>query len=204
MNQKKESSRLRDLCILALFVAVEIAMKLMGLGTVPVGPLNMSFLTVPVALGAMLLGPWQGAVLGFVFGICSFYDALSGGSVMTGIFLQVNPLSTFLLCVGTRTLMGLFTGLLFALIRRADRTRTVCYYAGALLAPLLNTVLFMGYIVLFFYRTDYIQGLVSNFGSANPLAFVVALVGVQGLVEAAVCCLLGGTVAKGVSKALKL
>lgn len=204
MNKTNSRVKLQDLTILVMFVAVEIVMKLLGLGSVPVGPLNMSFLTVPVALGAMLLGSWQGAVLGCVFGLCSFYDAVSGGSVMTGIFLQINPFSTFLLCVLTRTLMGLCTGLLFGLLRKVDRTRTVCYYVGALVAPLLNTLFFMGYIVLFFYGTEYIQGLVTKFGAVNPIAFVIALVGVQGLVEAGVCCVVGGSVGKGVAHALKL
>lgn len=38
----------------------------------------MSFLTVPIAVGAMTMGPAAGAILGAVFGLVSFKDALSG------------------------------------------------------------------------------------------------------------------------------
>ena len=60
----------------------------------------------------------------------------------------------------------------------------------------------MGFIVLAFYKTDYIQNLVANLGVHNPLSFVIALVGVQGLTEAVVCCILGTIITKALSKAL--
>ena len=42
----------------------------------------------------------------------------------------------------------------------------------------------MGFLCLFFYNTDYIQGIVSSLGVSNPVVFVAAFVGVQGLIEA--------------------
>jgi len=51
MNNK--TTNVRYLAQLALLAAIEVVMKLMGLGSVPVGPLYMSFLTVPIAVGAM-------------------------------------------------------------------------------------------------------------------------------------------------------
>ena len=49
----------------------------------------------------------------------------------------------------------------------------------------------MGYIVLAFYSCDYVQNLVSVKGAANPLMFVVLLVGVQGVAEFLVSGILG-------------
>ena len=74
---------------------------------------------------------------------------------------------------------------------------------GAVSAPLLNTLFFMGYIVLVFYRCDFVQGLVTKLGAANPFMFVVLLVGVQGLAEAAACGILGGILAKTVDAVVK-
>ena len=65
MNNK--TTNVRYLAQLALLAAIEVVMKLMGLGSVPVGPLYMSFLTVPIAVGAMTMGPTAGAILGGVF-----------------------------------------------------------------------------------------------------------------------------------------
>ena len=198
----KQSEKLRYLCLLGLFIAIELMMKLTGLGSVPVGPLVMSFLTVPIAVGAILLGPLAGSIMGATFGIASLIDAIQGVSMMTNAFFGVDPVSTVILCVGTRTLMGACVGWIFKALDRVDRTNTIKYFVSALSAALLNTIFFMGYIVLFFYQTDFVQNLASSKGAVNPLMFIILVVGVQGLIEAVACTLVGGGVAKGVDMAL--
>ncbi len=173
----------RTLTRVALLVAIELVMKAVGLGSVPMGPLYMSFLTLPIAVGAITMGPAVGAILGGVFGAVSFYDAITGASAMTGALFQVSPLNTFILCVGMRVLMGLCVGLIFNGLKKLDRSRTWSYIVSAMCAPALNTLFFMGYIVLAFYGCDYVQNLVSVKGAANPFMFVVLLVGVQGVAE---------------------
>lgn len=195
-------SKVRFLTQLALLVAIEMVMKAIGLGSVPVGPLYMSFLTVPIAVGAIVLGPLAGAVLGGVFGAVSFLDAIKGASIMTSNLLAVSPLHTFMLCFVMRVLMGLCVGLVYRGMEIICRKSVVNCFATSLSAPLLNTLFFMGYIVLAFYQTEYIQSLVSAKGAANPLMFVVLLVGFQGVVEAIVCSVAGTAVASGVRRAL--
>lgn len=60
MNNK--TTNVRYLAQLALLAAIEVVMKLMGLGSVPVGPLYMSFLTVPIdrLLQACIGRPYHG------------------------------------------------------------------------------------------------------------------------------------------------
>ena len=194
---------IRTLTRLALLVAIELVMKAVGLGSVPVGPLYMSFLTLPIAVGAITMGPAAGAILGGVFGAVSFYDAVTGASAMTGALFQVSPVNTFILCVGMRVLMGLCTGLIFNAVKNLDKPGTWSYIVSAMCAPALNTLFFMGYIVLAFYSCDYVQNLVSVKGAANPFMFVVLLVGVQGVAEFLVSGILGGIVARAVAKYLK-
>ena len=189
---------IRTLTRLALLVAIELVMKAVGLGSVPVGPLYMSFLTLPIAMG-----PAAGAILGGVFGAVSFYDAVTGASAMTGALFQVSPINTFILCVGMRVLMGVCVGLIFNAVKNFDKPGTWSYLVSAMCAPALNTLFFMGYIVLAFYGCDYVQNLVSVKGAANPLMFVVLLVGVQGVAEFLVSGILGGIVARAVHKFLK-
>lgn len=199
----KQAMNLKMLTRLALLVAIELVMKAVGLGSVPMGPLYMSFLTLPIAVGAIAMGPVAGLVLGGVFGAVSFYDAITGGSAMTSALFQVSPVHTFILCVVTRMLMGLCVALIFAALRKADQAGGWSYILSAMMAPALNTLFFMGYIVLAFYNCDYVQGLVAKNGAANPLMFVVLLVGVQGVAEFLVSGILGGVVARAVAKYLK-
>ena len=203
----------KTLTRVALLVAIELVMKMVGLGSVPVGPLYMSFLTLPIAVGAITMGPAVGALLGGVFGAVSFYDAITGASAMTGALFQVSPVNTFILCVGMRVLMGLCVGmrvlmglccgLIFSGLKRFDKPGTWSYILSAMSAPFLNTVFFMGWIVLAFYGCDYVQNLVSVKGAANPFMFVVLLVGVQGVAEFLVSGILGGIVARAVAKFVK-
>ena len=163
-----KNTNTKTLTRVALLVAIELVMKLVGLGSVPVGPLYMSFLTLPIAVGAITMGPAVGALLGGVFGAVSFYDAITGASAMTGALFQVSPLNTFILCVGMRVLMGLCCGLIFKALQKLDKSRTWSYILSAMTAPALNTLFFMGYIVLAFYGCDYVQNLVRQ-GRCQPL-----------------------------------
>lgn len=199
----RNNTRLQTWVRLALLVAVQIAMRLLGLGKVPVGPLNMSFLTLPIAVGAVCMGPLAGLVLGAVFGAFSLYDAVTGVGGMTSVFFTISPVHTVILCVGMRMLMGVACGYVFKLCRKVDAKGVWSYFVGAVSAPLLNTLLFMGYIVLAFYNTEYVQGIATGKGAANPIMFVVLVVGVQGLVEAGVCGALGGVISKAVDPFLK-
>ncbi len=204
MEKTTKKVNTRFLAQLALLIAIQVVMRVLGLGRVPIGPLNMSFLTLPIAIGAMLMGPLTGAILGGVFGLFSLWDAISGAGGMTSFFFQNNPVSTVILCVGMRILMGVCCGLIFKLVSKLDRDeKTWSYFVGALSAPLLNTIFFMGYIILMFYNTEYIQNLVANKGALNPLHFVVLLVGVQGLIEAVSVAIIGGILTKVLSKVVK-
>lgn len=196
---KKKVFDLTAMMQLAMLICIQFVMKAIGLGSVPVGPLYMSFLTLPIAVGAMIIGPEAGAILGGVFGLVSFKDALTGGSVMTSTLFAVSPVNTFILCVVTRVLMGYLAGVVFKAVSKLDRKGSWSYFVGAIAAPVLNTVFFMGFLVLAFYNTEYVQGLVSKLGARNPLMFIVLLVGLQGLVEAVTCGALGGVVVKAVS-----
>ena len=200
---QKQQSNTRRMAQLALFIAIIFVMRITGLTRIPIGPLYMTLSMIPIAIGAMLIGPAGGAVLGLVYGCTSLYDAITGASVMTGACFQISPVHTVLLCVGTRVLVGFLTGWLFRAVHKIDRTKTVSYFIGGLLAPVLNTVLFMGYIVLFFYHTEFVQNMVVKLGASGPLMLVVLMVGVQGLLEAAGGLVIGGAVTKAVAHAIK-
>ena len=123
---------------------------------------------------------------------------------MGAALFQVSPAGTFVVCFVARVLMGLCTALIFNALRKAmPKNEKLACFLGGLSAPVLNTVFFMGWIVLAFYGCDYVQNLVSVKGAANPFMFVVLLVGVQGVAEFLVSGILGGIVARAVHKFLK-
>ena len=200
--KKNNLTNVQYLTQLAILVAVELVMKLIGLGSVPVGPLYMSFLTVPIAVGAIVLGPMASAILGGVFGLVSFMDAIKGASIMTSTLLGVSAVNTFILCFGMRLLMGFCVGMVCCGMKKVCKNTAADCFVTSLSAPLLNTLFFKGFIVLAFYHTDYVQSLVIAKGASNPLMFVVLLTGVQGVVEAIVCSIAGTAIGSSVLKAM--
>lgn len=181
----------------AILLAVLLIMSFTPLGYLKTAGLEVSLLSVPVAIAAMLVGPGAGLILGTAFGLTSFYQCF-GLSIFGAALLNINPFYTFLVCVPTRALMGYLTGILFKCFIKWDKKNVVCYFAGGLLAALLNTVLFVGTLLLFFWNTDYIQSF--NATGANVIVFFGLFVGIQGLVEALVTCAAGGGVSKAVAK----
>ena len=200
MNKLKD---IRYLTRLALLVAVVLVMSYTPLGMVPIGPINASLLTIPVAVGAMTMGPLAGGILGAAFGAASFMNAVEGKSALGMNLLAASPVGYFVEAVIGRILCGLCCAFIFMLVRRLSNNEKVSCVAGALACPLLNTLFYMGFMMLFFYHTDYIQSLAAGKGVANPFALVVAMVGVQGCVEAVVCCLVASAVTIPLRKILK-
>ncbi len=203
------SSTTRTLTQLALLTAVILVMAYTPLGYLRVGPLTMSLLTVPVAIGAMLVGPVGGAWLGLIFGLTSFMNAVNGTGGLTAFAFQYNPVFCFITCAVARVACGLCCGLLYKGAARLFKThdKAACV-VGALSAPLLNTLFFMSCLLGFFYQLDQIQNMLSNqqvqqmlaaSGIPAPLAVAVVMVGVQGLIEAVT----SGVISTAVTVALR-
>ncbi|MBR5305761.1 MAG: ECF transporter S component [Oscillospiraceae bacterium] len=180
---------------LALLVAIVLVMAYTPLGYLRTLGLEISFLMIPVTIGAIVLGPVEGAILGLVFGLTSFATCF-GSSPFGVTLLAINPVFTFITCVVARVLAGFLAGIVFKVVKKLKFGYEVASLAG----PLLNTFFFMGCLVLFFYNTEFIQNLVVTLGVANPFAFVIAFVGLQGLVEAVACCVIAAIISKNIDK----
>ena len=199
--RNKTTQNTRYMVELALMAAIIFLMAFTPLGYFRTPGLSITFLTVPVAVGAIILGPKGGAICGLTFGITSLIQCFMGGS-FGSMLLSINPVGTAITCVVPRVLEGFLCGIVFQGIRKVSKNSA--YLAASLACPLLNTVLFMSAVVLIFYQTEYIQGFVEALGVTNPLMFVVAFVGLQGLIEAGVCFLIASAVSRTLAVALKV
>lgn len=202
----KNRTNVRWLTQLALLVAILLVMNYTPLlGYVQFGPISASLLTVPVAIGAMTMGPLAGAILGGVFGATSFIQMVEGKSQMGTQLFSVNPFGAFVVSFVARVLMGLCAALIFNALRKAmPKKEKLCCVIGAICTPVLNTVFFMGFLVLFFYNCDYVQNLAQTLDATNAFMFIVLLVGVQAVIEWLICGVVASAVTVPVRKYLKL
>lgn len=199
---KKGRMSARKLTTLGLLTGVLLLMSVTPLGYFHTFGLDISLMMVPVAIGAMLMGPKAGAWLGLIFGATSFYQAVTGSSAFSTMLFNINPIYAFLLCIPTRVLMGFLTGVIFKAVQKVDKKKTVCYFVGGFFAAFLNTLFFMGVLLICYWNTEFIQGINETLGGLNPLMFVVAFVGVNGALEMPSSCIVGGIVSKAVNRAL--
>ena len=90
---------------LAVLIAIILIMAFTPIGYIRTLGLEITLIVVPVAVGAVTLGPMAGLILGTIFGITSFIQCF-GMSAFGVMLLSINPVFTFIVCVPTRMLMG--------------------------------------------------------------------------------------------------
>ncbi|MBR5753987.1 MAG: ECF transporter S component [Clostridia bacterium] len=197
MGKERIDPRILYVSELAILIAILLLMAFTPVGYLRLGTMTITFLTVPCIVGAIVLGPSAGAILGTVFGLTSFYQCF-GMDPMGTALMQISLPRTFLFTVIPRLLMGLLVGLIFkAFKKRSAAAYTVTSFCG----PLLNTLLFMTTLIACFWHTDVIQAWAASLpGATNIFLFVVLAVGVNFLVEAVVCTVLGAAVSKAVDR----
>lgn len=108
----RATEKTRKLVQMAILIAVMLILAFTPLGYLKVGAIEITFMTIPVVVGAIILGPAAGAVLGGVFGLTSFIQCF-GMSAFGAALLNISPILTFLVCMVPRILMGYLAGVIF-------------------------------------------------------------------------------------------
>ena len=195
----KTGNRSRRTTLLGLLSAILLVLSMTPLGYLNIGPLAISFNMIPVAVGAAALGPVGGAVLGAVFGMTSFLQCLGiGGSSAMGVILfDINPLFAFLQRFLPRLITGFTVGVIYKVVRRFFKVGVAGSAAG-FCAALLNTVLFMGALILFYGNTQYLTDLIAG---RNVIVFICTFVGINAVAEMAVSTLVTAALCTALERA---
>ena len=198
MKMKKFGTR--EMVTTAMLCAILMIMSFTPLGYLNIGPLAISFNMIPVAIGAIALGPIGGMILGGMFGLTSFLQCLGigGTSAMGVVLFEINPLFAFIQRFIPRLLAGLLSGLIYKGVKKISNPTVACFSTG-FSAALLNTALFMSALVMLFGNTEYVQNLMNG---QNVIAFICAFVGINAVVEMFAASAIVGIVGKVLSKYL--
>ncbi len=195
----KNNEKVARLVLIALLTAIMIILSTTPLGYLKIGLLEITLNVIPLGIAAVSLGPVGGLAVGAVFGITSFLQCLGIGGVspMGAILLEINPILTFILCLLPRILVGLITGLLHKPMTKKAGNKIPCFITG-FLAALLNTILFMGSLVLLFGKTDYVQELIAG---RNIIVFICTFVGINAVFEMIASTLITGAIGSALYRA---
>jgi uncharacterized membrane protein len=146
----KTDKKLVKMAELAILTAIVIIFQMLG-SFIHIGPTSISLVLVPIAAGAIILGPASGAFLGFVFGAITLWAGISGTDLFTSVLFAAHPVYTSLICILKATLAGLAAGLVFKALK--NKNSYVAAIAACAACPIVNTGLFILGSLLFLSET---------------------------------------------------
>ncbi len=162
------SKRIKMMVIDAFFIALIVIFTFVpNIGFIAVTPfISFTLLHIPVLVGAYLFGPKRGMLYGFIFGVCSYLQALTAGSGFNLLFAY--PWTA----IPPRLLFGLIAGICFSLIRKLHKLSLKGIYLSALAIVLTFLHTALVFLDLYIFFPDTVGGLLT---SSSPIATGTAL-----------------------------
>ena len=197
MNTAK---RTKTLTLLGVLIAVQVVLTLVNIGLIPLPAIKATTLHIPVIVGAVLLGPTEGMILGASFGIISVItNTIQPGltSFVFSPFVTVGEQSGNLLslveAIVPRILIGLNAYLGYKLVSRLDKSKIFAYAAAGVIGALTNTIFVMGGIYLLFGQQ---YAAATNHAFSELLGVIMGVVAANGIPEAITAGLVVPAIAK--------
>lgn len=150
MKTKKKDTRW--MVSVALMAAIVVLLANTPLGMIQLPIIKATTVHIPVILGAILLGPAAGAILGAVFGICSMISNTIAPTLLSfafSPFLSNDLLGIFKalwISIGCRMMIGVVAGWLWILLRKLRVNPWIALPMTGFVGSMTNTVFVMGSI----------------------------------------------------------
>lgn len=155
MKTKKHDTRW--MVSVALMAAIVIVLANTPLGMIQLPIIKATTVHIPVILGAILLGPGAGAILGAVFGICSLVSNTMAPTLLSFAFSPFlsttgipGALKAIWISVGCRILIGVVAGWLWVLFTKIKLNQFITLPIVGFVGSMVNTVTVMGSIYFLF------------------------------------------------------
>ena len=197
---KTKKSDTRYMATLAMLCGLLLVMGMTGIGFIPLPLIKATTMHIPVILGAVLLGPGAGAVLGAVFGLCSIWANTTAPGLMSFAFSPfmstdglVGAAKSIWIALGCRILFGLIAGFLWKIVKKITGKDVVALPVTAVISTLCHTVLVMGSIY-FLLAQQYAAA--KNVAITAVFGLVMGTVTASGIPEAIVAAILVTVIGK--------
>ena len=199
---KRKSMDTRYFVTLAMLCGLMLVLQITGIGLIPLPLIKATTMHIPVILGAILLGPSAGCVLGAVFGLCSIWTNTFTPSALSfafspilayevsGFFGAVCALWTSL---GCRILLGLTAGWLWKGLKHFKVHDLISLPVTAGVATIVHSLLVMGSIGTLFAQ-QYAE--TKSIALGSVFAVAMGVVATSGIPEAIAAVLLVTAVGK--------
>lgn len=198
MKTKKRDTRY--MATLSMLCGVLLVMGMTGIGFIPLPVIKATTMHIPVILGAVLLGPSAGGVLGGLFGMCSIWANTTTPGLLSFAF---SPFMTteglpgvaksLWIALGCRILFGLIAGWLWMLFKKIFKQDYLALPVTAAISTICHTLLVMGSI---YYLLSQQYAAAKNVAISAVFGLVMGTVTASGIPEAVVAAILVTVIGK--------
>ena len=154
MANTKSKNQILQMTQAAMIIAILILLQITGIGFIMVPPVSFTIMHIPVIIGAVIMGPYWGALFGGIMGLSSLINASFRGTSPVDLafspFYSGSPISSIIMSVVVRILIGLVAGLVFKALVKHSANDIISAVIAAFLATLTNTAGVMGCLWLLF------------------------------------------------------
>lgn len=202
MTEKKLDTRY--MATLAMFCGVLLVMGMTGIGFIPLPVIKATTMHIPVILGAVLLGPAAGAVLGSLFGLCSMWANTTAPGLLSFAFSPFmtteglpGVLKSIWIALGCRILLGVIAGWLWIGLMKIVKKDAIALPITAAVATICHTLLVMGSIYVLLAQQ---YAAAKNVAITAVFGLVMGTVTASGIPEAIVAAILVTVIGKALLK----
>lgn len=197
---KHKTMDTRYMALLAMLCGVLLVMGMTGIGFIPLPVIKATTMHIPVILGAVLLGPKAGGILGALFGLCSIWANTTTPGLLSFAFSPfmstdgfVGAVKSFWIAFGCRTLFGFLAGWLWMFFHKVLQKDYVALSVTAALATICHTLLVMGSIYLLLSQQ---YAAAKNVALSAVFGLIMGTVTASGIPEAIVAAILVAVIGK--------
>lgn len=205
-NKKNSQPKMFKMVFTAILIALIMLMTFTGIGYIPIGPIKLTLNVLPVAIGAVVLGPLYGGILGTVFGLSSFFTCFGMDAFGTAL-LGINPFFLFIMCVVPRILCGWLPAIIFKALSKHDKSKILSSSLCCALTAVINTLGFLSLLwVLFAPELSSNPQVLEVLGGAaidNIITLFVMFAGVNAIFEVITSLVLGTAISKALFSVMK-
>lgn len=197
MNKQKLGTRY--MAMLAMLVGLMLVMGMTGIGFIPLPVIKATTMHIPVILGAILLGPAAGGILGAVFGLISMWINTVTPGLLSFAFSPfmaeglTGVVKSIWIALGCRITFGIIAGYLWKLFKKLLKQDYAALPAAAALSTIIHTLLVMGSIY-FLLAQQYAAA--KNVAITAVFGLVMGTVTASGIPEAIVAAILVTVIGK--------
>ena len=152
---KKTKKDTRWTVSVALMMAIVILLANTPLGMIQLPIVKATTVHIPVIIGAIVLGPLAGAILGATFGVCSLISNTMAPTLLSFAFSPFMSttgipgcIKALWISIGCRILIGVVAGWLWILLKKVKCNQNIALVLTGFIGSMTNTILVMSSIYI--------------------------------------------------------